>query len=147
MVLHRRTYAKVIAGKLVHHAAFASMMALNADVLWCNYCFPVLLMGEWSTLLLDVRAICRLLSRTEKLVSAAFAVVFCLTRILALGALLVHLWSQRPMLSKLLEPQLQFSYFVLLPFVYCLNWYWFCQIAEQVRCTLRGPRGGSKKAA
>ena len=48
-------------------------------------------MGEWSTLLLNIRVIYRLLGRTEMLVSASFAITFFLTRIVFFGLLVLQL--------------------------------------------------------
>ena len=79
-------------------------------------------MGEWSTLLLNIRVIYRLLGRTEMLVSASFAITFFLTRIVFFGLLVLQLYSQFFQLKKLLSTPLLISYLGLLPAVYGLNW-------------------------
>jgi hypothetical protein len=93
-LMHARTYAKALVENLVHHVAFLAMAYLNRDSLWCNFAFPLLLMGEWSTLLLNVRIIYRLLGWQEILVSAGFAMTFFVTRIIVFGLLVAHLFSQ-----------------------------------------------------
>lgn len=142
-LMHSVTYAKAMVENLVHHAAFLSMLLLNRNTLWCNYVFPLLLMAEWSTLLLNARVIYRLLGRTETLVSALFALTFFVTRIVVFGALLLHLFSQFSELSALLPPMLQLSYFGLLPAVYGLNWFWFTKIVGGIMRVLQGQDDGS----
>ena len=79
-------------------------------------------MGEWSTLLLNIRVIYRLLGRTEMLVSASFAITFFLTRIVFFGLLVLQLYSQFFQLKKLLSTPPLISYLGLLPAIYGLNW-------------------------
>ena len=102
--------------------AFSAHALFLCAQLWCNYAFPILLMGEWSTLLLNIRVIYRLLGRTEMLVSASFAITFFLTRIVFFGLLVLQLYSQFFQLKKLLSTPLLISYLGLLPAVYGLNW-------------------------
>ena len=142
-LMHSRTYAKAMVENLVHHVAFLSMLFLNRDTLWGNYIFPLLLMGEWSTLLLNLRVIYRLLGRSEVAISALFALTFFLTRIVIFGALVLHLFSQYDALTALMPPSLQLSYFVLLPAVYCLNCFWFAKIVSAALRVLRGEDDGS----
>jgi len=141
-VTHSRTYAKSIVENLTHHVAFLVMIWLNRDTLWCNYVFPVLLMGEWSTLFLNVRVIYRLLGRTEMLVSVAFALVFFLTRVVVFGLVVLQFWSQLAPLRQLLSPSLQLSYLGLLPLVYGLNLFWFAKICSGIIRVLRGGDDG-----
>ena len=66
-----------------------------------------------------------------------------LTRIVALGLLLAHLFSQLPYLARLLSPAVQLSYFGLLPAVYGLNLFWFSRICTGIARVLRGQADGS----
>ena len=111
--------------------------------LWCNYIFPLLLMAEWSTLLLNIRVIYRLLGKTEMVVSALFALTFFITRIVIFGALVLHMFSQASSLMQLLPAPLQVSYFGLLPAVYGLNLFWFTKICQGILRVLQGGDDGS----
>ena len=72
------------------------------------------------------------------LVSASFAVVFFLTRVVIFGLLVAHLVSQRQELALLLSPSLRLSYFGLLPALYGLNLWWFGKICSGIARVLQG---------
>lgn len=100
-------------------------------------------MGEWSTLLLNIRVIYRLLDRTETAVSALFALTFFVTRVAIFGALVLQIFSQRHWLRPLLPTPLLVSYFALLPALYGLNLFWFAKIVQGVVRVLQGGDDGS----
>ena len=128
-IWHHKVYASSgFVSNLVHHAAFITMVALNADTLWCNWAFGPLYMGEWSTFFLNVRLIYRLLDCEEMLVSALFALLFFLTRVVVFGLLAIQLVTQAPDLIRLLHAPQQISYLILLPAMYGLNLFWFYKI-------------------
>merc|ERR1711924_256853 len=91
---------------------------------------PVLLDGLFDVLLSSRSAQWR--AGQEVAISALFALIFFATRVAIFGAVVLHLLSQRTVLSQLLSPPLQLSYFGLLPAVYCLNLFWFAKICQGI---------------
>ena len=87
---HPTTYAKALGEMVLHHSAFLAMLYLNRNSLWCNFAFPLLYVGEWSTLFLNGRIICRVLHVKELAFSAGFALLFLLTRVVAFGLLVLQ---------------------------------------------------------
>lgn len=140
---HSDVHASGLVSNLVHHTAFLAMLALNADTLWCNWAFAPLYMGEWSTLFLNLRVIYKLVGRKELAISALFALLFFLTRVVVFGALAAHLLTQASELRHVLPLPQQISYLGLLPALYGLNLFWFYKICVNVMRTLNG---GSEKS-
>ena len=93
---------------------------------------------------LNMRCIYRHLGKKELLISSLFAFTFFATRIVMFGLLVAQIFSHYSLLTTLLLPQLQLSYFVLLPSLYCLNCYWFAKIFLSV---MRVVKGGNAAAA
>ena len=84
------------------------------------------------------KAMSRLLGKKEIWASVLFALTFFLSRVLALGWLVLHLLSNFEAVQARLDPLLQFSYLGLLPALYCLNLYWFVAICRSVAKVLKG---------
>lgn len=53
-----------------------------------------------------------------------------------MGAFLMKLLLELPLVRQRLSTHLQVSYLVLVPMMYCLNLYWFGKIISGVRRTL-----------
>merc|ERR1719240_1018787 len=123
---------------MMHHAGYLAMLVLNKDTLWVNWAFPVLYCGEWSTIFLNARGACRLLDRPDLVWSALFALSFFFTRVVVLGFLVAHLFSQAALLYQLLSAPLLVSYLGLVPAMYALNLFWFKKIAASVHTVLSG---------
>lgn len=138
MITNRRVYSGMLREQVLHHVVSITMVAINFDCTWYNYALPVLNLGELSTVFLNLRAMSRLLGKKETWASVLFALTFFLSRVLALGWLVLHLFSNFEAVQARLDPLLQFSYLGLLPALYCLNLYWFVAICRSVAKVLKG---------
>jgi hypothetical protein len=125
---HRGVHKRNLVEASVHHSCFLIMMLVNQGVLWFNYAFPVLYIGELSTVFLDARLLYRKFDMEEVWASAAFALTFAVTRIVLMGVLVVHLLSSYHEAFSLLGPMHRVSYLGGVPAMYCLNWFWFTKI-------------------
>ncbi len=123
---------------LIHHFAFIVACCLNMDAQLCNYIFPVLYAGEFSTVFLNLRVIVRAFDRPDFAVSAAFLVAFFLSRVVLMGLAVGQLVSLRASLYVLLDPYVLFSYLCVVPCLYLLNLYWFAKICRSALCVLIG---------
>jgi len=61
MLTNLRLYRHVVLEQGVHHVLYMLMMMLNIDSTYYNYAFPILYMGELSSLFLNIRAAYRCL--------------------------------------------------------------------------------------
>lgn len=134
---HRGVHGKTLVEQVTHHLCFMAMMTANQKVLWFNWAFPVLYIGELSTFFLNVRLLYRKFEMPELWVSASFALIFFLTRVVAMGIIVVHLLGSHQAAREILNPVMQVSYLVGLPAMYSLNLFWFHKIVDGVRRTLR----------
>jgi hypothetical protein len=141
-MINAKIYAKQLGEVVLHHTMFMIIFFVNSDSLWLNYAFPIVYLGETSTLFLNVRIIYRSLGKQEIWVSTCFALTFFLTRVVCFGLLIVQLFSQRTHLLLLLSLPLKISYFLLLPSAYCLNLYWFGKICRGIARVLSGKNDG-----
>jgi len=135
---NRHVHAKIVGENLLHHGCFMAMMLANQKVLWFNYAFPVLYIGELSTFFLSLRVCYRKMNVPELWVSACFALTFALTRVVVMGLLVAHLVASWGSVRTLLSAPLQLSYLGGLPAMYALNLFWFSKIVDAVRRTLKG---------
>ena len=140
ILFHCAIYAKCVAETAVHHVGFLLMMLINQRVLWFNYAFPVLYIGELSTFFLNTRLLYRKFEVPELWASACFALSFALTRIFLMGGLVLHLLASYQAALTLLGPALRVSYLGGIPAMYCLNLFWFSKIVANVRKTLRSTK-------
>lgn len=106
-LMHGRVYRSELFTQLLHHAGFFAMLYLNKGTLPLNYAFPILYLGEISTLFLNMRLIYRSFGWTEIAYSALFALSFFVTRILFIGAILVQMAMDRRTLWITMGPLLK----------------------------------------
>jgi hypothetical protein len=108
-LMHGRVYHAELLTQLLHHSGFFAMLYLNKGTLPLNYAFPILYLGEISTLFLNIRLIYRSFGWPEQLYSALFALAFFVTRVLFIGAILVQIAMDRNTLRLTMGPLLQAS--------------------------------------
>jgi hypothetical protein len=108
-LMHGRVYRSELLTQLLHHAGFFSMLYLNKGTLPLNYAFPILYLGEISTLFLNLRLIYRSFQWPEMVYSALFALSFFVTRVLFIGAILVQMVLDRRTLWITMGPLLKAS--------------------------------------
>ena len=118
---------------LAHHVGIIGLVFLNRRTTRFYYIFPVLYLGELSTVFLSLRVVYRTLGWQVRW-NVAFALSFFVSRIVAYGGILLHLWHERVHLA--VEPfEVKIAYATGVPALYALNLFWFYKI---VRIALSG---------
>jgi len=117
------------ADVLLHHAGFIATSCLCSTYRILPFAFGWLLLGEFSTLPLNIRWFRLTSGRTAVVTSWLFAATFLVARILVNGAGLAHLWATREPLLQLAVPRpLLLAVLALVAASYLLNLFWFKKI-------------------
>ena len=117
------------ADVVLHHTGFVVTSFLCAAFRFLPFTFGWLLLGELSTVPLNVRWFLLTSGRSAAVASWLFAATFLAVRVLAYGAGLWHLWASREELLLLEVPRpLLLTVLALIAGSYALNLFWFKKI-------------------